>query len=309
MKQLTKFLTAAFVAAALVACTGAKKQSNEPVKTAKDTLAWSGTYEGVMPAADCPGIYTLLALNNDGNYEMYQKYLERNSSYVSKGELEWNVSGDTLFLLSNERMPLQVSKDALMNGNITLSRVSDKDNLEDAYTKYLIKEDKSGDNYLVEIYTEGNTTYAEFEFNNQKYKLKQDMDDSQMYKFTDAAASLNWNILDPAPMANYKPTLTLDGKVYTFSMLSPTNEVLSTSDSNAPVKGFDVLYMNNEGKSFVKLLSSQVNHCYTLPQIEASAKTAVYEKDGVEWSTDNKKGAVLIIDGKEYKYKEMALKK
>lgn len=310
MKQLAKFLTVAFLATALVACTGAKKQGSETVKTAKDTLTWSGTYEGVSPAADYPGIYTLLALNDKGEYQLYEKYLERTAVFVSKGTIEWNASGDSIAFLPNKTMLYKVEKGTLSGGMVQLSRISDEKTLSASYTTELIKDRITGNNVPVSIYFNGDKSVADFHFDGKDYSLPQVTDNTQEMEFANEGVTLVWNISDPAPLPDFKPQLTIDGKVHKFTHVSPANSMYVTDNANAPAKAFDVMYFNIEdGKSFAKLISAEPGKYYTLPLTSASAKTADYEKDGVEWSTDNKKGAVLIIDGKEYKYKEMALKK
>ena len=37
----------------------------------------SGTYEGTLPAADCPGLQTLITFNSDGTFYMEETFLER----------------------------------------------------------------------------------------------------------------------------------------------------------------------------------------------------------------------------------------
>ncbi len=36
----------------------------------------SGTYEGTLPCADCPGLQTLITINSDGTFHMEETYLE-----------------------------------------------------------------------------------------------------------------------------------------------------------------------------------------------------------------------------------------
>lgn len=44
-----------------------------------------GTYEGVLPAADCAGTYVMLAV--DGNrYELFEKYISRPGSFLTCGD-------------------------------------------------------------------------------------------------------------------------------------------------------------------------------------------------------------------------------
>lgn len=55
------------------------------------TPAVYGTYEGVIPCADCPGIKTTITLNEDGSYERTEKYLEKeDSDDSSNGEIVWS---------------------------------------------------------------------------------------------------------------------------------------------------------------------------------------------------------------------------
>lgn len=287
----------------LLACNG-KKQGNEgSTKSSKDLITWDGTYEGVMPASDCPGIYTLLALSKEGEFAMFQKYLEHSGTYVTKGKFEWVPDGDTIVFSDNDRTRFLVSENMLSINDIAFIKISDENKLNDVYRCSSIKEDKGGKNYEVKIYSDEKTSYAEFEFNDKKYILKQDAENTQETVFTDGEASLTWNILDPAPLDNYKPTFN-DGKNnYTFTVLSPSNRLFAAKDDTAPVKSFDVLYFNPEkGKSFVKLLNSEAKNCHTLPQIEASAKTAVYEKEGIRWMHGNKNEAIFYINGEEYAY-------
>ncbi len=310
MKQITKTFLVAVVAIGLVACTGNNQKNNSTapdMHTAKISLDWEGTYEGIMPCADCPGIYALLALDDDGTYEMYEKYLERNAVFVSKGKFEWNATEDSVRLLTDGNMVFHVGENELSTGNFRFTRISDDEDLSDSFTEYILKDDATGEDAEVEIYFENNATVADLSFNGKEYKLKENREIGQERVFADGSTSLAWEILDPAPQPDYKPTLTVDGKKYTFTRVTPLNYLFVTDDASAPVKGFDVTYFNTEeGKSFVQLLSSDMNNTYTLPQTEASAKTAVYEKDGVQWLSGDDK-ATLKTAGKEIVYTQQAI--
>ncbi len=80
----------------LVACGGnqQKKAVSEKVKAdavkvdmhdAESSLDYQGTYTGVFPAADCPGIDMRLTLKKDGTYSLHMKYLDRDSEFDEKG--------------------------------------------------------------------------------------------------------------------------------------------------------------------------------------------------------------------------------
>lgn len=60
----------------------------------------AGLYEGVIPAADCPGIRMELMLRDNGRYTMNSEYLERGMSFSESGD--YSVSGDTVSLAATD---------------------------------------------------------------------------------------------------------------------------------------------------------------------------------------------------------------
>jgi len=46
-----------------------------------DLTSIAGTYEGTLPAADCPGIKTVLTIHADSTYQLTQDYLEREDGH------------------------------------------------------------------------------------------------------------------------------------------------------------------------------------------------------------------------------------
>ena len=94
MKKNVLILAAAL---ALVACGGnaPKKKAAAGTQTttaaapdmhpAETSLDYLGTYEGTLPAADCPGIQTTLTLNPDGTYGLHMKYIDRDAEFDEKG--------------------------------------------------------------------------------------------------------------------------------------------------------------------------------------------------------------------------------
>lgn len=56
---------------------------------------YSGTFEGKLPCADCPGLQTLIDLKADGTFQMEETYLERSESpMISKGT--WILDKDLI---------------------------------------------------------------------------------------------------------------------------------------------------------------------------------------------------------------------
>lgn len=94
MKKNLLILSAAL---ALAACGGnapKKKAAAETqtttaampdMHTAETSLDYWGTYEGTLPAADCPGIRTTLTLNPDGTYALHMKYIDCAAEFDETG--------------------------------------------------------------------------------------------------------------------------------------------------------------------------------------------------------------------------------
>lgn len=57
----------------------ASKQTNENANIDLATIA--GTYEGTFPAADCPGIKTVLTIKADSTYQFEQNYIDRKDGH------------------------------------------------------------------------------------------------------------------------------------------------------------------------------------------------------------------------------------
>jgi len=71
----------------------------DPAHSSRNSLDWAGTYEGVLPCADCPGIQTRLTLNRDESYELRTLYLDRDSAArVVRGRFSWQPSGNAITL-------------------------------------------------------------------------------------------------------------------------------------------------------------------------------------------------------------------
>jgi heat shock protein HslJ len=91
---------------ALTACTHRQAtdgapSSPDPAHGSRNSLDWAGTYEGVLPCADCPGIQTRLTLNRDETYELGTLRLGRDSApRVVRGRFTWKANGNAITLES-----------------------------------------------------------------------------------------------------------------------------------------------------------------------------------------------------------------
>lgn len=72
----------------------------DPAHTAENSLDWNGTYQGILPCADCPGIKTTLTLNLDKTYSLEESYLERQvKPIISKGIFKFDKTNSSLIVL------------------------------------------------------------------------------------------------------------------------------------------------------------------------------------------------------------------
>lgn len=110
MKKNLVIAAAAAAALCMASCHGNTK-SNETDKDSLSTVAndslssgvaiesLAGTYEGTLPAADCPGIRTVLTLNTDSTYQYAADYLERKDGHDEASGVLRVIDGKVLVLV------------------------------------------------------------------------------------------------------------------------------------------------------------------------------------------------------------------
>ncbi|WP_297338492.1 copper resistance protein NlpE [Algoriphagus sp.] len=71
-----------------------------PEDNSMSALDWAGIYKGTLPCADCEGIETELALNQDGTYSYKTNYLGKNDALEEEytGKFTWDEQGRTIQL-------------------------------------------------------------------------------------------------------------------------------------------------------------------------------------------------------------------
>lgn len=62
------------------------------------SLDWTGSYEGTLPCADCPGIITVLTLKEDNTFTMFNEYMERNTKINDSGTFTWDSTGSVIHI-------------------------------------------------------------------------------------------------------------------------------------------------------------------------------------------------------------------
>lgn len=100
---------AVIAAAMMVACNGKKtaqdETKNDSVSVADsvsadvDLTAVAGTYEGTLPAADCPGIKTVLTINADSTYQLQQDYIDRKDGHDEASGVLQVLDGNVMMLV------------------------------------------------------------------------------------------------------------------------------------------------------------------------------------------------------------------
>ncbi len=67
------------------------------------SVDWPGSYAGVVPCADCAGIYNAIDIYEDGTYERVTKYLGKTGeAQQESGTIEWNDDGGTITLSGSD---------------------------------------------------------------------------------------------------------------------------------------------------------------------------------------------------------------
>ncbi len=102
----------------LTACESQPKETSvpQPVKSeaqvpvgdnSQNSLDWAGVYSGVVPCADCTGIETKIALNNDLTFNLDLRYLGKSNEIIAhSGSFKWNAEG-SIITLENPEYPLK----------------------------------------------------------------------------------------------------------------------------------------------------------------------------------------------------------
>lgn len=73
------------------------------IHNSKTSIDWVGTYEGVLPCADCPGIKTTVTLNKDETIKIVSDYMKENTTFEEQGQFEWTADNNAIFLDTKDK--------------------------------------------------------------------------------------------------------------------------------------------------------------------------------------------------------------
>lgn len=138
---LTLFLVATF---SIFSCSSSKKTtSSKEIQVGDNSMTsidWTGTYQGILPCADCEGIKTRLVLNKDLTYSLKTSYLGKEDNiFETKGTFKWDKSGSKITLDNPEKQVYQVGENKLFHldnsgnritGDLANNYILEKENFE-----------------------------------------------------------------------------------------------------------------------------------------------------------------------------------
>jgi heat shock protein HslJ/uncharacterized lipoprotein NlpE involved in copper resistance len=105
LERFVKFSVILLVVATVVSAAAQQNRASAPpaqppdMHNSRNSLDWAGTYEGVLPCANCPGTRTRLTLNYDGSYRLVTQPQGSQSAERSvSGVFTWQPSGNAIIL-------------------------------------------------------------------------------------------------------------------------------------------------------------------------------------------------------------------
>ncbi|PVH26509.1 copper resistance protein NlpE [Sphingobacterium corticibacter] len=94
--------------------TAASESEDGSAPIAETVGDWPGTYEGVVPCADCPGIKTTVVLNNNDTFRITQDYEDRDQKVDDNGRIMWHDGGKVAHLKgTNVNLKFKIGNDNL----------------------------------------------------------------------------------------------------------------------------------------------------------------------------------------------------
>jgi uncharacterized lipoprotein NlpE involved in copper resistance len=125
-RNLTKGLAVMAAILLVAGCDNAAKQTDnsepaqnvtQPADTthnARTSLDWAGTYQGMLPCADCEAINMTVTLNTDGSYQLERVYVGKSAqAFTEQGVFNWSDIGSTILLEAEQPVQFFVAENQL----------------------------------------------------------------------------------------------------------------------------------------------------------------------------------------------------
>lgn len=124
-------------------CKSQQKTVKKAISTGDNSMTsldWDGTYQGVLPCADCEGIQTQIVIQKDLSYVLETRYKGKDEKiFLAKGTFQWDVNGSKITLdnpgkqcyLVGENRLFQLDKDGQrITGNLADNYILEKEKIE-----------------------------------------------------------------------------------------------------------------------------------------------------------------------------------
>ena len=99
-KIILLFLLLSMVSCQKQTVTDKKVTVDAAALNAKTSIDYVGTYKGILPCADCEGLETEIAINENSTFSIKTKYQGKGDKvFMQKGNFTWNKKGNTITLV------------------------------------------------------------------------------------------------------------------------------------------------------------------------------------------------------------------
>lgn len=120
MKTLLSLIIAVLFVGSIISCNSQRHSATKNMEFSADnsltSVDWSGTYQGILPCADCEGIKTQIVLNEDLTYALKTQYIGKSDSiFQEKGKFVWNDAGGAITFSNSNHQIYQVGENGLFH--------------------------------------------------------------------------------------------------------------------------------------------------------------------------------------------------
>ena len=122
---------------------------------AKNSLDYIGNYRGILPCADCQGLDTEIAINENSTFSIKTKYQGKGDKvFVKKGNFTWNKKGTIIILSDVKNAPNQY---AVGENTLTQLDIYGKRIIGNLASQYVLSK-QPNDTSAIETSEENNVT-------------------------------------------------------------------------------------------------------------------------------------------------------